>query len=256
MGRGGRGVVSAQVLLPEVLLANGSTHTSLGSRPSTGEPTPKKSNWEVIEHYKKSGLVGASSSRSPTEEEPPQEEIESILEDGGRWWDLCSLCRRVCQSHQFRNIHVEVLYQRYFLRMNQSNMVSLLGLMMVVVCVMLCLTYALDIVKFMAQAVTLTVFALLYLVLEVLWRTKLNEVYLIIFSYLVLISFFGLEILVILSSNPPTASAGVWATLFFIYMTYTLLPLRVPEATAGGILLSLTHLVCALTTNTHHSPFL
>ncbi|KAK8734390.1 hypothetical protein OTU49_006162, partial [Cherax quadricarinatus] len=87
-------------------------------------------------------------------------------------------------------------------------------------------------------------------------RTKLNEVYLIVFSYLILISFFGLEMLVTLSSNPPTASAGVWATLFFIYMTYTLLPLRVPEAAAGGILLSLTHLVCSITTNTHHSPFL
>ncbi|KAK8734392.1 hypothetical protein OTU49_006164, partial [Cherax quadricarinatus] len=121
--------------------ANGSTHTSLGSRPSTGEPTPKKSNWEVIEHYNKSGLVGTSSSRSPTDDEAPQEEAESILEDPARWWDLCSLCKRVCKSHQFKNIHVEVLYQRYFLRMNQSNMISLLGLMMVVVLVMMCLTY-------------------------------------------------------------------------------------------------------------------
>lgn len=238
--------------------ANGSTHTSLGSRPSTGEPTPKKSNWEVIEHYHKSGLVGASSSRSPTEEEAPQEEVESILESPARWWDLCSLCRRVFKSHQFKNIHVEVLYQRYFLRMNQSNMISLLGLMTVVVLVMLCLTYVLGILKFLVQAITLAVFALLYLVLELLlWRTQyLNEVYLIVFSYLIFISFFGLEVLVTLSSNPPTASAGVWATLFFIYMTYTLLPLRVPEATAGGVLLSLTHLICAITTSNHQSPFL
>ncbi|XP_069187438.1 adenylate cyclase type 6 isoform X2 [Procambarus clarkii] len=237
--------------------ANGSTHTSLGSRPSTGEQTAKKSNWEVIEHYHKSGLVGTSSSRSPTEEEAPQEEVESILQDSGRWWDFCALCSRVCKSHQFKNIHVEVLYQRYFLRMNQSNMISLLGLMIVVVLVMLCLIYILGIAKFIFQVVTLTIFALLYLVLEVLlWRIKLNEVYLIVFSYLILISFFGLEILVTLSSEPPTASAGVWATLFFIYMTYTLLPLRVPEATAGGILLSVTHLVCVITTNSQHSPFL
>ena len=33
------------------------------------------------------------------------------------------------RSHRFRNVQVEVLYQRYFLRMNQNNMVSLLGLL-------------------------------------------------------------------------------------------------------------------------------
>lgn len=242
--------------------ANGSTHTSLGSRPSTGEPTPaKKSNWEVIEHYSKSGLVGASSSKSPTEEEAPKEDdedVESILESTGKWWNLCALCHRVfLRSHQFKNIHVEVLYQRYFLRMNQSSMVSLLGLMLVVVLVMFCLTYILDISKFKVQAITLAATAVLYVVLEVLlWRTQLlNEVYLIIFSYLVLVSFFGLEVLVTLSSQPATASAGVWATLFFIYMTYTLLPLRVPEATVGGLLLALTHVTCTVTAKTITPPF-
>lgn len=234
--------------------ANGSTHASLGSRPSTGDSTttsqqqmPKKSNWEVIEHYHKSGLVGTSNtSRTPTEEEAPPEEVESILESTKMWWDVCTLCRRVFRSHQFKNIHIEVLYQRYFLRMNQSSMVSLLGLLLLVVLVMLGVMYTLGFTNFLSQALTLLSFAMLYLILELLlWRSRLlNEVYLIIFSYLVLLSFFGLEILVTLSSDPPTASAGVWAALFFIYMTYTLLPLRVIEATVGGILLSVAHIVC------------
>ena len=33
------------------------------------------------------------------------------------------------RSHRFRNIQVEVLYQRYFLRMNQNNIASLLVLL-------------------------------------------------------------------------------------------------------------------------------
>ncbi|KAK7073542.1 hypothetical protein SK128_007577 [Halocaridina rubra] len=236
---------------------NGSTHTSLESRPSTGEPPPKKSNWEVIEHYHKSGLVGASSPKSPPEEEHPPEEVESILLESPKWWDLCALCRRVFRSHQFKNIHVEVLYQRYFLRMNQSNMTSLLGLLIVVVLVMLCFTYILGIEKFYVQGITLAIFAILYVVLGVLlWHFKLlNEVYLIIFSYLILISFFGLETLLMVSLEPHTASTGVWATLFFIYMTYTLLPLRVPEATIGGLFLSITQISCAAGVNRHY-PYL
>lgn len=35
----------------------------------------------------------------------------------------------IFRSHRFRNVQVEVLYQRYFLRMNQNNMASLLGLL-------------------------------------------------------------------------------------------------------------------------------
>jgi hypothetical protein len=43
--------------------------------------------------------------------------------------------------------------------------------------------------------VTLGVFAIMYLVLVILmFRSFLNEVYLIIFSYIVLSSFFGIEV--------------------------------------------------------------
>ncbi|CAL4076326.1 unnamed protein product, partial [Meganyctiphanes norvegica] len=231
---------------------NGSTHTSLESRPSTGEPPPRKSNWEVIEHYHKSGLVGASSPKNPPEEEEPKEEVESILQERSSWWDMCGLCKQVFRSHQFKNIHVEVLYQRYFLRMNQSNLTSLLGLLIVVVLLMLVLNYLLNVTSSTTMhAIFLGVFALVYILLEILLAKLilLNEVYLIIFSYVILISFFGMELLIVLSSEPHTASAGVWATLFFIYMTYTLLPLRIPEATIGGLLLSVAQIACAAAHN-------
>ena len=184
--------------------------------------------------------------------------MESILESNTAWWDLTTLCRRVFKSHQFKNIHVEVLYQRYFLRMNQASMMIFLALLLLVVLGMLALLTSLGLAKFAIHAATLSVFAILYLALEILlWRSRLlNEVYLIIFSYLVLISFFGLELLVTLSCQPPTASSGVWATLFFVYMTYTLLPLRFLEATGGGVLLSLTHVICTLNILPGDTPFL
>lgn len=228
--------------------ANGSTHTSLESRPSTGEPPPKKSNWEVIEHYSKSGLVGASSPKSPPEESSEEEEdVESILLDGPRPWNFKRLLGRMFLSHQFKNIHVEVLYQRYFLRMNQASLTSLLALLMVVVLVLVILLVSLEQPLPVPTIVTLSAFAVLYLFMEVLLVKSLirNEVCLVFISYFILLSFLGLELLLILSSEVKEASNGVWITLFFTYATYTFLPMRLLEAMAGGIILSVVQLLTA-----------
>jgi hypothetical protein len=46
------------------------------------------------------------------------------------WWRVRRLLHHLCQSRRFKNPQVEMLYQRYFLRMNQSNMTHLLGLLL------------------------------------------------------------------------------------------------------------------------------
>ena len=55
------------------------------------------------------------------------------------------------------------------------------------------------------------------------------------------------QVLIVLDSDPRSANAGVWCTMFFIYMTYTLLALHVEECTVSGLLLGFTQ-VCHL----HH----
>lgn len=49
---------------------------------------------------------------------------------GATWWHIRHLFHHLCRSHLFKNPEVEMLYQRYFLRMNQSNMTHLLGLLL------------------------------------------------------------------------------------------------------------------------------
>ena len=140
-----------------------------------------------------------------------------------------------------QNVHVEVLYQRYFLRMNQNNMTSLLSLLIAIAVTMIVVNYELSSADSIMQGVTLGVFSIMYLILVILMtRSFLNEVYLIIFSYIVLASFFGIEVLIVLDSDPRSANAGVWCTMFFIYMTYTLLALHVEECTVSGLLLGFT----------------
>ncbi len=49
-----------------------------------------------------------------------------------------------------------------------------------------------------------------------------------------------LQVLIVLDADPRSANAGVWCTMFFIYMTYTLLALHVEECTVSGLLLGFT----------------
>jgi hypothetical protein len=51
-------------------------------------------------------------------------------EAAATWWHMRHLVHHLCQSRRFKNPQVEMLYQRYFLRMNQSNMTHLLGLLL------------------------------------------------------------------------------------------------------------------------------
>ena len=189
-------------------------------------------------------MVGSSSTKT-VPEELETEEVESILAEDSSCWKLFL---RIFRSHQFKDVHVEALYQRYFLRKNQSSLTSLLALLIVVAIVIVIL----DLIvlesppPFLKIAVLLSC-AVLYTVMEFLLMRSFitNEVCLFFVSYIIMLSFLGLELLVVIGSKPHIASAGVWASIFFTYMTYTFLPLRVLEAMIGGFVLSTAHLLSA-----------
>ncbi|XP_061719175.1 adenylate cyclase type 5-like isoform X2 [Cydia pomonella] len=138
------------------------------SSPSpAGTPAPKKSNWEVIEHFsktKKSPTAvesenGASPALPLCPSGRPDVDATPLLGDDttvnlyslGSHSDEQEGCGAGCASalpppvaalcapRRFHNLHVEMLYQRYFLRMNQTNMTHLLGLLLAVsMALMLC----------------------------------------------------------------------------------------------------------------------
>ncbi len=173
-----------------------------------------------------------------------------VVDDGRSWWNVCHLLKRVFRSHRFKDVHVEVLYQRYFLRMNQSNLTSLLALLIATALVFTVLNYAVGGDHGLLQGVIMGLFALLYVGLELLvTRSFLNEVYLIVFSYIILASFVGTELVLALDQARRSAVAGAWSTVFFIYITYTFLPLHVRESSICGCLLGVTQLACALSLN-------
>ena len=70
-----------------------------------------------------------------------------------------------------------------------------------------------------------------------------------LFLSVILASFFGIEVLIVLDSDPQTAVSGVWCTMFFIYMTYTLLALHLQECAVAGVLLGITQLAAGAALN-------
>nr|CAD7257001.1 unnamed protein product [Timema shepardi] len=290
-----------------------------GTEAETPTP-PRKSNWEVIEHFNTSSTssirgrpthsssliaVGMSRGASIKEEEEDEEaadceagnlmngdrraprdiqgDVESILlmtsntNAGASWSQLRRLLHRLCRSHRFKNLEVEMLYQRYFLRMNQSNMTHLLGLLLALCLVLGLLQMAAIFVsdprddntllhsqdnpsippEVIAIGMTLTCCITVYGgLMAILSRPALNELYLLGVSYVVLATFLALEMTLTSANERRTPSTGVWAAMFFIYLTYALLPIRLQEAAGAGTLLGVSQVVLSAYLNVENRHLL
>ncbi|XP_017956108.1 uncharacterized protein LOC108651148 [Drosophila navojoa] len=186
-GSGGSTQASMELHVPGHSSAAGSP--SGLAHPLTQPSTPKKSNWEVIEHFNtsakggkamvSSSLIAAGITRCNIDEsidstnssstchspmiyqrdEAQLLQQQSDAADGRSnveannpsttgiqpgspsisfWYRLNRIILRLCSTHQFKNLQVEMLYQRYFLRMNQSNTTHILGLLLALILALSC----------------------------------------------------------------------------------------------------------------------
>lgn len=71
----------------------------------------------------------------------------------------------------------------------------------------------------------------------------MNEVYLVIISYAIIATFFVMELAFAFYTSVLNRYLASGYSLVFIYLTYSMLPVRLREALIGGILLSLTHII-------------
>ncbi|CAK1554037.1 unnamed protein product [Leptosia nina] len=289
--------------------------------------TPKKSNWEVIEHFSSSrskktptsveteGGVAASSPALPLcPSGKPDVDIQPLLEpsgdagggpsedEDGEEMNACEAfinkcpepMRALCLSHRFENLNVEMLYQRYFLRMNQTNMMTLLGLLLgvgvgLVAVQVRSLLYAQNFItealniftnftntvpdksqsistvntaftktnstqepqgyferERLAHLINVVLFGLAALVytclLACLSRPAMNEIYLLTISYIVLATFLLTESSLCGTAILRSMNVSVGMCALFTYVTYATLPLRLHEATIGGLVLGVVNI--------------
>ncbi|XP_022913545.2 adenylate cyclase type 5 isoform X1 [Onthophagus taurus] len=258
-----------------------STPSTVATTPSHAE-TPRKSNWQVIEHFAKdknslseSLIAVGSVTRSPPiredvsilcsspETERHDAEAELLVGNGGTtqsgggaggFFTKCKrlLCK-VCSTHQFKNEQVEMLYQRYFLKMNQSNMTNLITLLLVLSVTFIFITgfdlikenvTHLRIEKLVALLSTSGCCLALYgVLLAILSKPGMNEVHLIMISYVIIITFLTLQVCICVFGGPERPVISTIATLGYTYLTYALLPIRLKDALVAGTVLSITNII-------------
>ncbi|XP_063914214.1 adenylate cyclase type 6 isoform X1 [Zophobas morio] len=266
------------------------------STPSTANTSPlpaaagestRKSNWQVIEHFgskdNKGSLsssliaVGSVSRTPPTKEngsapnsspdlEGHEVEAELLVSSApkasmGFFGKLLRLIKKLFSTHQFQNEQVEMLYQRYFLKMNQSNMTNLISLLLLL-CVGFLLFAATDLVmvhhsetdlpqehsKRLEKLLVLIgtsgcCIAIYGVLLAVLSKPAMNEVYLIIISYFILVTFLTLEICISFFTERQRPLLGPTFSLATTYLTYALMPIRLKDALLAGTVLALTQVI-------------
>uniref|UniRef100_A0A8B9QN95 adenylate cyclase n=1 Tax=Apteryx owenii TaxID=8824 RepID=A0A8B9QN95_APTOW len=195
------------------------------------------------DHYGKKGAAGdlglkpADLAFEDGEAKGPKEPSERL--SAGECW------RRVLQvfrSKRFQSAKLERLYQRYFFQMNQSSLTVLMGVLVLVCGVMLlfqCLPGSPPVPAAAALAGATALFLLLMVLCS---RSAFPQDYMWVVSYVVLGLLAGVQALGTLAAAPRSASEGVWWSIFFIYITYTLLPVRMRAAVLAGALLSALHL--------------
>uniref|UniRef100_A0A8C3AYC3 Adenylate cyclase type 6 n=1 Tax=Cyclopterus lumpus TaxID=8103 RepID=A0A8C3AYC3_CYCLU len=151
----------------------------------------------------------------------------------------------VFQSKKFQSAKLERLYQRYFFRLNQSSLTMLMGVLVLVCAVMLafhCIHTPPDVAYVSVLSVAMALFLAMMVVCN---RNGFHQDYMWIVSYLVIGVLIVVQVFGVLMVYPPSASEGIWWTVFFIYIIYTLLPVRMRAAVVSGAVLSTIHLVTA-----------
>uniref|UniRef100_A0A7N8YBS3 adenylate cyclase n=1 Tax=Mastacembelus armatus TaxID=205130 RepID=A0A7N8YBS3_9TELE len=151
----------------------------------------------------------------------------------------------VFQSKKFQSAKLERLYQRYFFRLNQSSLTMLMGVLVVVCGVMLafhCIPMTPDVAYVSVLSVALGLFLAMMVVCN---RNGFHQDYMWIVSYLVIGVLIVVQVFGVLMVYPRSASEGIWWTVFFIYIIYTLLPVRMRAAVLSGAVLSVVHIVTA-----------
>ncbi|XP_077978185.1 adenylate cyclase type 5-like [Glandiceps talaboti] len=225
----------------------------------------RKSAWEKEEHTRRESTRKAKNGRSHNgdirlksvelEEKQRDADAESVLITDGSCMDSLKDFTKVFRSKKFKSEKLERLYQRYFFSLNKSSLTYLIGLLALVCIVMTTFFYAAGNTSWVKGVVLGLVFMFL-VILEIFCnRSSFTQKQLSMVCFIILAVVFIIILVSVLSAVPASASAAVWCTVFFIYMIYTLLPVRMRLAVFGGCSFALLHIICAAANN-HSDWFL
>ena len=175
---------------------------------------------------------------------------------------------RLFNHRRFENAELEHLYQRYIFKLQQASIISSLALLA-------CLSLSMGLLQFYFTDWSFTIigvycsvqFLIFFGLFLLSWR--MHETQLLALCYVILL--FCVIFCAILSpirahlpppswnpaawwSLPHTPSEGVWPIVFVVFLTYTMLPIKVTISLLFGLLLCASHLAITMTSVASGSP--
>ncbi|XP_034077603.1 adenylate cyclase type 5, partial [Gymnodraco acuticeps] len=198
--------------------------------------SPKRPDGEVRPKSVELGLdERRAKARSDEEEVMPEVNFSLVA--------CCTSVMHIFKSKKFQSEKLERLYQRYFFRLNQSSLTMLMSVLVLVFTVMLSFHCSGGPEKpSVTFAVVFPVAIFLTLVLMVVCnRNAFHQDHMWIVCYVVILLVMVIQVIGVLFVRPRSASEGIWWTVFFIHVIYTLLPVRMRAAVVTGAILSAIH---------------
>ena len=236
----------------------------------------KHSKQSLMEYFnlKKSGKIspmtanqspsiGSATRRSAWERAQDQYELESRqkqrkrkdiqLEDvdvlqNETWFDQRSL-KHVFRTKRFKNPKLEALYQRYFFKLNQYNL-SIMVALLSVISILMIICYYISGGIFPVRGVCLGFIILLFVFIEILCnRSSFDQHQAQLVCYGIIVIQMGFIAVITSDTTPRTASDNMWCVVMAVYLTYTLLPVRMRIAVLSANLTILIHIVITVARN-------
>ncbi|XP_071394933.1 adenylate cyclase type 5 [Centroberyx affinis] len=196
--------------------------------------SPKRPDGEV---RPKSVELGLEERRAKlrTEEEEVMPEVHFSMVA------CCNSVMHIFKSKKFQSEKLERLYQRYFFRLNQSSLTMLMAVLVLVCTVMLGFHCAGGSPRATYVVVFSTAILLILILMVVCNRNGFHQDHMWIVCYVVILLVLVVQVIGVLLVQPRSASEGIWWTVFFIHVIYTLLPVRMRAAVITGVILSAIH---------------
>ncbi|XP_067371490.1 adenylate cyclase type 5 isoform X2 [Channa argus] len=201
-----------------------------------GRASPKRPDGEVRPKSVELGLEDRRAKpRADDEEVVPKVNFSLVA--------CCTSVMHIFKSKKFQSEKLERLYQRYFFRLNQSSLTMLMAVLVLVFTVMLGFhcsggtgTPNVTYVVVFSLAIFLTL-----ILMGVCNRNGFHQDHMWIVCYVVILVVLVIQVIGVLLVQPRSASEGIWWTVFFIHVIYTLLPVRMRAAVITGLILSAVH---------------
>lgn len=205
--------------------------------------SPKRPHGEVRPKSVELGLEERRGRHRAGEEEQVMPEVNFSLVT------CCNSVMHIFKSKKFQSENLERLYQRYFFRLNQSSLTMLMAVLVLVFTVMLVFHCSWGTPRYTYVVVFSVAIFLTLLLMVVCNRNAFHQDHMWAVCYVVILMVLVIQVIGVLQVQPRSASEGIWWTVFFIHVIYTLLPVRMRAAVITGVILSVIHVAVSWVLN-------